>query len=107
MRRAATALQTQYEMLLARFDQSQGEDGFFRSNARMIEQATPPRDRLVDLLMRSIPRSPPVQISGQDGNGARVDRMRSLRLSLTGGRGQEAPDITCAVPRANACTIAV
>ena len=64
-------------------------------------------DRLVDLLMRSIPRSPPVQISGQDGNGARVDRMRSLRLSLTGGRGQEAPDITCAVPRANACTIAV
>lgn len=42
LRREAGALQSQYEAMLARFQQSQGEDLFFRSNARVIERAAPP-----------------------------------------------------------------
>lgn len=44
MRREASALQGQYESMLSRFQQSQGEDLFFRSNARVIEHAAPPTD---------------------------------------------------------------
>ena len=42
LRREATAMQTQYESLLARFEESRGEGAFFRSNARVIERAVPP-----------------------------------------------------------------
>ncbi len=44
LRREATAMQTQYESLLARFEESRGEGAFFRSNARVIERAVPPAD---------------------------------------------------------------
>lgn len=42
LRRTAAAMQTQYESLLARFEASQGEGRFVRSNARVIERAVPP-----------------------------------------------------------------
>lgn len=44
LRREATALQTQYETMLATFQQTEGEGRFFRSNARVIERALPPTE---------------------------------------------------------------
>ena len=44
LRREATAMQAQYESLLARFEASQGEGRFFRSSARVIERAIAPAE---------------------------------------------------------------
>lgn len=44
LQREATALQTQYEALLARFEQSRGEERFFQSSAWVIEHAAAPTE---------------------------------------------------------------